>query len=100
MTSEEILELANTLRLSLTHAECEAFCRDLASLEALCTPLLSVSETVSERYRAKGTDDLREDFVGESLPIEALQKMAPAWEDGYIPVPRTVEGGDAPCKTN
>ena len=100
MTPEQIKELANTLRLSLTPAECEVFCRDLDALEALCEPLLSVSTSVSEGYRAKGMDALRDDVIGACLPIDVLQKMAPVWEDGYIPVPRVVEGGDAPCKTS
>lgn len=95
MTTEQIKKLAQTSRLSLTDSECERFSRDMAALEALCEPLLSVSETVSEQYRARGTDALREDRVGACLPIDTIKAMTSAWEDGYIPVPRAVEGGDA-----
>ena len=95
MTPEQIKQLAQTSRLSLTDSECERFSRDIAALEALCESLLSVSETVSEKYRARGTDALREDRVGTCLPIDTIKAMTSAWEDGYIPVPRAVEGGDA-----
>ena len=95
MTTEQIKTLAEASRLSLTNSECERFCCDLEALEALCEPLLLVSETPSDQYRARGTDALREDCVGTCLPIEAVREMAPAWEEGYIPVPRAVEGGGA-----
>lgn len=95
MTVAELQQLANTLRLSLGDSEAEDLCRDLASLEALCAPLLGVTEPPTDRFHSRGIDALREDRVGESLPIDALRALAPAWEDGYFPVPLAVEGGGA-----
>ena len=94
MTPEKIKELAKNARLSLTDTECELFCRDIAALEAMCAPLLTLSADFTEHHRARGMDALREDAVGKCLTTEAVRSMAPAWEEGYIPVPRAVEGGD------
>ena len=94
MTTEKIKELAKNARLSLTDTECELFSRDIAALEAMCAPLFTLSVDFTEKYRARGMNTLREDTVGECLETETVRSMAPAWEDGYIPVPRAVEGGD------
>ena len=95
MTVAEIQELAKALRLSFRdEVEAEAFCRELLALEALCAPLLGVTGQSTDRLRARGTDALREDCVGESLTVDALRAMAPVWEDGFFAVPRAIEGGD------
>lgn len=95
MTVAELQELAKALRLSFRDgAEAESFCRELTALEELCAPLLGFTGQSTDRLRARGTDALREDRVGESLSIEALRAMAPVWEDGFFAVPRAIEGGD------
>ncbi len=89
-----VRELAEVARIAVCEEEYEPFRGDIAALERLCAPLLALSDEFSERYRARGTDAMREDQAGECLSPEEVARIAPAWENGYIPVPRTVEGGE------
>lgn len=95
ITPDQVRELAKSARLSLTDAECKVFGDDMDELEHLCAPLLTLSGAFVESDQARDSAFWRADVVGECLPREEIERLASVWEDGYIPVPRAVEGGDS-----
>ncbi len=94
VSPEYVKELAARARLSLNDKECVRYAQDIGELELLCAPLLCDGGERDETQSVGTLDSLREDVVGECLPREAIEKMAPVWEDGCFSVPRAVTGGD------
>lgn len=79
------LTRAEEIRLSAEMEKIVAFARQLQQLD-----LEGVPQT---QHILPLTNVLREDELSSCLPREAMLNAAPAREDAFIAVPRTVEGG-------
>jgi aspartyl-tRNA(Asn)/glutamyl-tRNA(Gln) amidotransferase subunit C len=98
LSEPEVRRLAALSRLDPTDAQVAQWRGDLAAVLAYAECLARVDLRGIEPMARPGEEAnrLAEDEPGPTLPPEALARLAPALEDGYIPVPKVVgEGGGA-----
>jgi aspartyl-tRNA(Asn)/glutamyl-tRNA(Gln) amidotransferase subunit C len=92
--------LAQLARLDLAAADRDALRHDLERVLGYVERLAEFDDPAVEplRHPAFGAatatvaaSDLRADEVRQGLPTAALAAVAPAWRDGRVEVPRTVD---------
>lgn len=93
---QELARLLDLARLELSPAEADEVRADLERILAYVDELRGVDvEGLEPLVRPIDLRDvLREDETRESLPREAVEALAPATEDGFVRVPRTVDEGN------
>lgn len=94
ITREEVQHVARLARLELDESELDKFTTQLDSILAYMDKLRSLNvEEVPPTYHALEdlTNVLREDKVGQTLPLEKTLKNAPEREGNFFKVPRIVE---------
>jgi len=91
-TTEHIARLSG---LALSEAELEAMTRDLGAVVQYMAVLEALdTEGVEPRPHILTDENVwRGDVRAPSADREGLLENAPAQQDGYVLVPRTVEGG-------
>ena len=89
----ELSHLLNLARLELPEAEQQAMRGELNAILGYFEQLHAVdTEGVEEMQRPVSLSNvMRDDVPGEMLPHSALEALAPATQDGFVRVPRTVE---------
>ena len=87
--------IARLSGLALSEAELEAMTRDLGAVVQYMQVLeeLDTQGVEPRPHILPGANVWRPDACAPSAEREALLENAPAQQDGYIAVPRTVEGG-------
>lgn len=96
LRDDELTRLLDLARLELEPAEAEAIRDDLERILAYVDELREVDvEGLEPLLRPVPLRDvLRPDETRPPLPREALEDIAPAMEDGFVRVPRTVDEGN------
>lgn len=94
LSRETVEALAYSCRLALTDEEIAQYCRDLGELEELAYALLALPSERHASTKAVPLADLREDCLHAAYTREQMLAAAPHSSNGYIVVPRTVEGSD------
>ncbi|MDA0700026.1 MAG: Asp-tRNA(Asn)/Glu-tRNA(Gln) amidotransferase subunit GatC [bacterium] len=92
--------LARLARLDLSGVDRDALRSDLESVLGYVDRLAAFDEPGTEPLRHPALGDaaasldagaLRPDAPLPGLPTDALAALAPAWRDGWVEVPRTVD---------
>lgn len=90
---ERLRAVAELARLDAP--ETDALAAELDAVRAFAEALPALPPDAPHGdYRAvaaAGLSDLRADEPAASLPGDAAERLAPAWRDGCVAVPRTVE---------
>lgn len=85
-------EIKDSVRLELTAPESNALFADLTELLESVETLAQIDLSDEEPWRPlPGNAPARLDEVAPSLSVEAALALAPAAQDGYFKVPRTVD---------
>lgn len=84
ISREDILRIATLARLDLTEDELSRLENDLARILENIDVLseLSLDSIPPTAQIVPVVNVLRDDETAEPLPIDQLERMAPAWEDG------------------
>ncbi len=91
MDRNEVARIAALAHLEFSEPEIEQLARELSGILEYIDQLNEVQ--VDEEAPAEHlSTPLREDLVGSSLPIEAVQRNAPTFENGLFVVPRIIGG--------
>jgi aspartyl-tRNA(Asn)/glutamyl-tRNA(Gln) amidotransferase subunit C len=91
LTASEILELAALQRIRLTPEEVPQLCSDLNVILEFAAVLHELPEAAEAVTPAVTGNVLREDAVRPSFTQQQALAPAPATEDGFFRVPRTVD---------
>lgn len=93
LDGDDLKAIARLARLGLDQAAREALAAELNGVLALVEELQAVdTDGVEPLAHPLGTSvRLRDDVVEQGIAREALQRPAPAVEDGYFLVPRVIE---------
>ena len=93
LDSDDVKTIAHLARIGLDRRERAAVAADLNAVLALVERLQAIDTDGVEpmAHPLDATLQLREDTVTETDRREALQRAAPATEDGYFLVPRVIE---------
>jgi len=98
LDDDQLQALARLARLDLTTADREALGADLERILDYVERLAAFDDPTTEplRHPNQGADghvptDLRPDVPAAGLSRAALEALAPAWRDGRVEVPRTVD---------
>jgi aspartyl-tRNA(Asn)/glutamyl-tRNA(Gln) amidotransferase subunit C len=98
LDDEQLKALARLARLDLTTADREALGADLERILDYVERLAAFDDPSAEPLRHPNLEvgggepaGLRADVPVAGLPRTALEALAPAWRDGRVEVPRTVE---------
>lgn len=93
LNSEEARRLALLARLGLSPEEVESYAAQLDVIFHHVDQLKRVEVAgVEPTYQVLPRENVtRPDHVAPSLPVHALEAMAPRWEDRCFPVPRILE---------
>ena len=96
ITDEQLAHLENLARIEVEPGERESLRDDLSKILDYFEKLGELdTEGVAEMVRPVHLENvLREDEVTGSLPREVVIGLAVETEDGFLKVPRTVEGDD------
>lgn len=95
ISTQEILRLAERMRLNLTEEEVRAYALDLAALEQLAVALLPFSESDSEEALSTGLCEMRADEKGTASAHDVLFANASRQNGVFLTVPRVIGEGDA-----
>ncbi|MGP1273323.1 MAG: Asp-tRNA(Asn)/Glu-tRNA(Gln) amidotransferase subunit GatC [Phycisphaerales bacterium] len=95
VTADEVRRLAQLARLAPDEASVERLRADLSAVLSFAGCLMRADlDGVEPMTRAcEEINKLADDEPGDPLPIEAVERLAPAFEDGFIPVPKVLDGG-------
>ena len=90
INKEEVRRLAKLARLALTDAEVERLAPQLAQVLAHVERIneLDTSAVPATTHATGEGQALRDDSVGESLPVQTALANVGSVEDGYVVVPR------------
>lgn len=96
INSDEVARLAGLARIDLGPEEIEKLAGEL---DVIVQAVATVSEVAGDDVPATShpiplTNVLREDRLGQTLPVEVILAQAPAAEDGQFSVPQIL-GEDA-----
>ena len=91
MDRNEVARIAALAHLEFSESEMEQLARELSGILAYIDQLKEVPVDEETPVEPLPTP-MREDLVGSSLPIEAVQRNAPAFENGLFVVPRVIGG--------
>lgn len=93
MKSEQILNIANLGKLSLSEAQAEHYTQDLTRIIEMVDALEKVDTTdiLPMAHPLDATQRLRADVINETDQHERFQKIAPATENAHYLVPKVVE---------
>jgi aspartyl-tRNA(Asn)/glutamyl-tRNA(Gln) amidotransferase subunit C len=91
--SRVINRVSELARLDLSDNEKEEFSRQLSDIIEYVEKInqLDTSSVEPADHIVPLANVFREDSVQESLPREALEKIAPRFEEGHVVVPRIIE---------
>lgn len=94
ISDEQLAHLENLARIELQPGERESLGDDLSKILEYFETLEELdTEGVEEMVRPVHLENvLRRDEVTESLPREVVMELAVETEEGFLKVPRTVEG--------
>ncbi len=92
LTNEEILRLGTLSRIDLREADLDELRADLNRILDFAAVLAEVPEDAGEYGLDWGGSVLRPDEVVAPLQQARALELAPATLDGFIRVPRTVDG--------
>lgn len=96
LTTSQVLELASQQRLTLSENEVEQLRQDLNSILEFAAVLHDVApDTDGAPQKPKSVNTLRSDVIRPSLSQQEALQLAPANEEGFFRVPRTVESDGA-----
>jgi aspartyl-tRNA(Asn)/glutamyl-tRNA(Gln) amidotransferase subunit C len=99
LADRDLDALARLARLDLTGTDRDALRRDLERVLTYVDRLASFDDPAVEPLRhpafgvagAVDATELRADEACPGLPTAVLAELAPAWRDGRVEVPRTVD---------
>jgi len=98
MERTDIEHLARLARLQLSEREYQEFAEDLTKILGYVSQLNEVDVTdVKPTSQVTGLENvLREDLPDDARSVtrEQIERMAPAFEDGYVKVPSVFSTGD------
>ncbi|KXJ47236.1 MAG: Asp-tRNA(Asn)/Glu-tRNA(Gln) amidotransferase subunit GatC [Cycloclasticus sp.] len=91
--SEDVLKIAHLARLGIEPEQVESYASDLSNIMVLVEQMSQVDTSDIEpmAHPLDQSQRLRTDVVLESNQRDALQKNAPAIEDGLFLVPRVID---------
>ena len=91
--SEDVLKIAHLARLGIEPEQVESYASDLSNIMMLVEQMSQVDTSDIEpmAHPLDQSQRLRTDVVLESNQRDALQKNAPAIEDGLFLVPRVID---------
>ena len=91
--SEDVLKIAHLARLGIQSEQVESYASDLSNIMVLVEQMSQVDTSDIEpmAHPLDQSQRLRTDVVLESNQRDALQKNAPAIEDGLFLVPRVID---------
>lgn len=91
ITIETIDKLLSLSCLELTKSEKESFVDEITSIIEMLDKCGDINTSGENQGRIIGLESLREDVVGESLPVSDVLKNAPESNRGYLVTPKVVE---------
>lgn len=91
MDRNEVARIAALAHLEFSEPEIEQLARELSGILEYIDQLSEV-QLDQQAPAAPLPTPMREDLVGPSLPIEAVRRNAPAFENGLFVVPRIIGG--------
>ncbi|HJZ86740.1 MAG TPA: Asp-tRNA(Asn)/Glu-tRNA(Gln) amidotransferase subunit GatC [Polyangia bacterium] len=96
ITRKEVEEIALLARLALSEAEIDLYTRQLGDILGYIEKLRSLdTEGVEATTHAVPMDcTLREDELGERLPVEDALRAAPRRAENFFEVPRIIAAHD------
>ncbi|MEM9166931.1 MAG: Asp-tRNA(Asn)/Glu-tRNA(Gln) amidotransferase subunit GatC [Planctomycetota bacterium] len=96
VTAETVRRLAALARLTIDDDAIEGYRRDLSSVlrHAACLAEADLEGVEPMARACAEVNRLADDEPGPTLDAETVARLAPAWEEGFIPVPKVL--GDTP----
>lgn len=93
ISREEVLAIAHLARLRLSEEEIELFQKDLGEMLEYVRQLQEVDTTglAPMSHPQSLRNVLREDVVGQSLPVDEALKNAPEREGDFFKVPKVID---------
>lgn len=93
MDIKQLNQIAELSKLKIEDSKVESMLKDFNDIVQYVDKVkeLDTSSVSEEEIYYNHQNSTRPDIVGESLPVEEIQKIAPKFEDGYIIVPRVIE---------
>jgi aspartyl/glutamyl-tRNA(Asn/Gln) amidotransferase C subunit len=92
MEIEKIKAVADFSKLEFSNEEILEFSKQFEKIIAFAEEIKKAKITVKEKHdTVLSIEDLREDTVGESLPIEAVLRNAKRKQGRYFVVPKVVD---------
>lgn len=87
----DVRYVADLARLNLSDAEADTFQKQLSSILGYVAQLEKVDVSSVGAFSGPVVNNLREDIVGPSLPVEAALANAPQQDNNLIVVPKIIE---------
>lgn len=98
LTDEDVRKVARLARLELTDDEIDDARRRLTAVLGYVERLqqLDLDDVRPMAHAHESVNRLRADEPAKPVPTEEFERIAPAWEDGFVRVPRVLgDGGSA-----